>query len=234
MRGDVAPFKTREKRVSRTPVPLTPSGITPWMTTKNAFHEILSFMVVSNPCCPLPIVTLQPSTGENKLACSADLHFEMMNQGIQSASNLPESVKLSMNQQKTDLRTGLYSSLTQLDTGCPVTSPPDEWTEASREKAYAIMSKYFRDLVAVYTTKPDNDIRIPPMHSIHHTSPINHATADHFNALRDVTRMGRPEWNKTTKDFSMELSLESLRTRPYWFNVCLHAHKIRLEEAKVI
>jgi len=197
-------------------------------------EELLSFMVASQPSCPLPLLTLHESTGENKPTNSNDLLFEMMRQALYSATDLPMETKQSMNTSKKHLHERLHRDISAVDTGCPVTDPPTEWTEASREQIYGIMCSNFRDLVAVYTRKPTNDIRFLPMDSIHPTTRINTSAAEHFHAVRDITRMGRPSWNRENPQTIMEIPIQDLCRRPYWFNVCLHAHKIRLEEANII
>lgn len=198
---------------------------------------IISFFVASQECAPLPLLTLHEESGENRPTNSFDLLFEMMKQQMSSSEAFSHNQKEGMKERKMELLQRLRSDIAAVDTGCGVEEPPQSWSQASRCQVYDIMCRYFRSLAGVYAMRDDIDIRFSPMSEVSPVHPINKAAAGHFKGLHQLTKMDSPDWGSKAPERVrgvMGLSLMELARRPYWFNVCMHAYKIRLEEAGIV
>eukprot|EP00960_Hanusia_phi_P002642 77431-Hanusia_phi.AAC.1 len=88
------------------------------------------------------------------------------------------------------------------------------------------MCDTFRKFAEVYAHRGGLDLRFAPMEDVAPSSPVNIAAAGHLKGLRALTAE-EGSLVDTMPVFNMEI--QSLARMPYWFNVCLHAHRVRLD-----
>lgn len=199
----------------------------------NNIEELVSFMVASQPCPPLPLIAHHQESSESRAASSHDLLFRLIQKSYLHSPNLPEDTKLRMKRRKLELLRGLEDQLVELDTGRDVEDPPSLWTPESAERVYRIFCGYFRDFAAVYTFNEVNDLRFRELHETRGCSRMAGLAARHFDGLRDLTRMDCEEWDRHRLPV-LNIPAPGMARYGYEFVLCLHAHKVRLERAGII
>eukprot|EP00960_Hanusia_phi_P054155 762559-Hanusia_phi.AAC.4 len=189
-------------------------------------NEFVSVLIASNELCPLPLITLHEESKENRFASSFDLLFEMVRQHLQSARVWSTEQKEAMKQRKLGIMQTMRDRLLAVDTGCDKKEPPTAWTAKSREEVYSIFCDTFRQLAAVYAQRDDLDLRFVGMEQVDRTHPVNLAAATHFRALSFLNAGdSKPE----SPLLVLDMDVQGMSRMHYWFNVCLHAHRIRVQ-----
>jgi len=197
-------------------------------------EEFISFLIASQPCPPLPLITLHVESGDNdKITNSHDLLFAMMRKSIDASANLSAELKLDMKNKKRAILERLERKICEVDTACSVETDPTEWKPSAVGEIYKIFCEYFQDMCSVYMFGEERQFNIVQLDEMNGKSKIGIIAAGHFKGLCLLTRMDGEDWDVDRLPV-MNLSVKEIIDRGYSFTVCLYAHKIRLERAGII
>lgn len=189
--------------------------------------EGITFLIITTPVPPMPLIILREGVGDNHHTNSYDLLQSVIKQSHMKCESMDREDLEKIRAAKLEAYGKMWDAIQNLNNGSnsPL-DPPCDWTITAIQEAYSIFQKYFRDMIQIYTsTTSTPDIRFMPLDYLTPSDFIVHKTRDHLMALTQVWDSFHPS---NPADHQMIYDRKSLDYLSYYQLVGMYAHKIRL------
>lgn len=195
----------------------------------------ITFLIITTPVPPMPLVILRESMGDNHFTNSYDLMQTVMRQSHLKSKDMTTAELDNIKRMKLEVYDRMWTAIKNLSTGsASPLDPPCDWSISAIQEAYSIFQRYLREMVQIYTASSSTpDLRFMPLDYLSPSDPIVNKTRDHLMALTKV-------WDAVDQGFThpdvpgykgtMIYDRESLNYLPYYQLIGMYAHKIRLAE----